>query len=106
MSYIALPNVIQALKDPLRQSLRDRDPYVRKTAAMCVAKVYVQDPHVVLKEGLFDLLRELVADSNPTVVSSAVVSLLEISDRSDQPNFSLNFHTATKLVHVIGDCSE
>ena len=37
MSYIQVPILIAALVDPLRQSLKDADPYVRKTAAVCVA---------------------------------------------------------------------
>lgn len=106
MSYIALPMVLQALKDPLRQCLKDKDPYVRKTAAICVAKLYVHDPHMVIRENLFELLRDLLTDDNATVVANTVVALTEISDRSEESNFTLNLHTASKLISALGDCSE
>ena len=106
MSYIYLPAVLKELIEPLAHCLRDNDPYVRKTAAICVAKVYVQDPHLVDKEGLYDNLRSLLSDPNPTVVANAVAALLEISERSKDRDLDLDFNTAGKLVAALGDCSE
>ena len=106
MSYITLPNVINALREPLRHCLRDQDPYVRKTAAICVAKLYVYDPHLVVKEGLFERLRDLVSDANATVVANAVTALMEISERSEESSFTLNLPTASKLVGAMAECSE
>jgi len=40
MGYIRLEAVLEYLMDPVRRSCRDQDPYVRKTAALCVAKLY------------------------------------------------------------------
>ncbi|KAH7096112.1 Adaptor protein complex beta subunit [Auriculariales sp. MPI-PUGE-AT-0066] len=106
MSYIPLPRLLEALIDPLRASLRDKDPYVRKTAAMCVAKLFFHDPLLVEREGFIDMLRDLLADANSTVVSNAVVALMEISDRSDKIDLKLNFTVANKLVVAMGECSE
>ena len=106
MSYLTIPAVVQSLKDPLRQCLRDQDPYVRKTAALCVAKLYVHDPHFVIKEKLYESLRELLSDDNATVVSNAVAALMEINERSEEATFSLNLHIANKLVSAMSDCSE
>jgi vesicle coat complex subunit len=47
--------------------MRDQDPYVRKTAAVCVAKLFMQDRHLVENAGFIDLLREMLVDSNPSV---------------------------------------
>ncbi len=52
MSYIPLPIVTESLTEPLRHALKDRDPYVRKTAAICVAKVYMADPRRTERAGL------------------------------------------------------
>jgi HEAT repeat protein len=40
--------ITEYLCEPLRRALRDEDPYVRKTAAVCVAKLY--DINAVLVE--------------------------------------------------------
>jgi len=106
MSYIPLPRLLDALIDPLRASLRDKDPYVRKTAAMCVAKLFFHDPVLVEREHFIDMLRDLLADANSTVVSNAVAALMEISERSDKIDLKLNFTVANKLVVAMGECSE
>lgn len=41
---------VQYLCDPLRKTLKDDDPYVRKTAAVCVAKLYDIDPELVMEQ--------------------------------------------------------
>ncbi|EJD53032.1 Adaptor protein complex beta subunit [Auricularia subglabra TFB-10046 SS5] len=106
MSYIPLPRVLESLIDPLRASLRDKDPYVRKTAAICVAKLFFHDALLVEREGFIDMLRDLLADVNSTVVSNAVAALMEISERSDKISLKLNITVANKLVMAMGECSE
>lgn len=106
MSYIQVPILISALIDPLRQSLKDSDPYVRKTAAICVAKIYLYDRRLVDKHSFIGMLRDLLADSNPTVVANAVAALTEISERSDNIQLKLNLTVASKLVSALGECSE
>lgn len=39
MGCIRVDKITEYLCDPLQRCLKDEDPYVRKTAAMCVAKV-------------------------------------------------------------------
>jgi vesicle coat complex subunit len=51
---------------------------VRKTAAICVAKLYDTSPATVEERGFLDMLRDLLADSNPTVVANAIAALNEI----------------------------
>lgn len=106
MSYIPLGPVLSAIRDPLRHSLNDSDPYVRKTAAICVAKLWMQDPRIVDKEGYITALRDLLADTNPTVVANAVAALTEISDRSDEITLKLNIAVASRLLAALGECSE
>lgn len=106
MSYIPLPVIIEALLDPLRHCLQDKDPYVRKTAAICVAKLYVHDPNTVERKGFINMLRDLLADANPTVVANAVAALTELSERSDSIVLRLNLITANKLMSALEESSE
>ncbi|WVQ98872.1 hypothetical protein IAU59_006003 [Kwoniella sp. CBS 9459] len=108
MSSIPLPPIVQALVDPLRHALQDQDPYVRKTAAIAVAKLYASEPgrRVVEREGFVGMLRDLLADHNPTVVANCVAALVEISERGDDILLKLNGNVAGKLVAALGECSE
>jgi vesicle coat complex subunit len=106
MSYIPIPVVTEALTENLRHCLKDRDAYVRKTAAICVAKLYSADPRKAEKGGFVEILRDLMLDSNATVVSNAVAALAEIGDRQDGVIFRLNLTTANKLLAALGESSE
>ncbi len=106
MTYIPLPIVTEALTDPLRHALKDKDPYVRKTAAICVAKMYTADPRKTERAGFVEMLRDLMQDSNATVVSNAVAALVEIGERHDGVAFKLNFNIAGKLLLALGESSE
>ncbi|KAG6854317.1 hypothetical protein C0991_008212 [Blastosporella zonata] len=106
MSYIPIPVVTDSLTEPLRHCLKDRDPYVRKTAAICVAKLYTADPRRAEKGGFVEMLRDLMLDGNATVVANAVAALSEIGDRHDGVIFKLNLATANKLLAALGESSE
>lgn len=106
MSYIPIPVVTDALTENLRHCLKDRDAYVRKTAAICVAKLYSADPRRAEKGGFVEMLRDLMLDSNATVVANAVAALSEIGDRQDGVIFKLNLATANKLLAALGESSE
>lgn len=106
MSYIPIPVVTEAMTDQLRHCLKDKDPYVRKTAAICVAKLYATDPKKAERGGFVEMLRDLLVDPNPTVVSNAVAALSEIGDKNDGVTFKLNFHVANKLLTALGESSE
>lgn len=48
-----MDRIVEYLCEPLARALRDDDPYVRKTAAVCVAKLYDISPvrvRVLLKK--------------------------------------------------------
>jgi AP-2 complex subunit beta-1 len=106
MSYIPLPAVLDHLTEQLRHHLKDRDPYVRKTAAICVAKLYAADPRKAERGGFVELLRDLLVDGNATVVANAVAALSEIADRPDGVVFKLDLQVANKLIAALGESSE
>ena len=67
MGCIRVDKITEHLCEPLRKCLKDEDPYVRKTAAVCVAKLYDINQHLVDDQGFLDMLRDLLSDSNPMV---------------------------------------
>lgn len=106
MSYIPTSLVVEEIADPLRHALKDKDPYVRKTAAICVAKLYTADPRKAERSGFVEMLRDLLLDTNATVVANAVAALSEIGDRQDGVIFRLNLTVANKLLAALGESSE
>jgi len=69
MGYIQVDKITDCLCEPLRRCLKDPDPYVRKTAAICVPKLFMHDRNMVENEGFLDQLKDLLNDVNPTVLS-------------------------------------
>lgn len=106
MGCIRVDRITQYLCDPLRRCLNDEDPYVRKTAAICVAKLYDINPEMVDEQGFLDALRDLISDSNPTVVANAVAALCEIAENHPQQQFKITKSILQKLLAAINECNE
>ncbi|KAK9461931.1 adaptin N terminal region-domain-containing protein [Lipomyces oligophaga] len=106
ITCIPLPQFSKAVIGPLSRMLQDPDPYVRKTAAFAVAKLWSVDPSLVESKGLIEATNQLLADSNPTVVSAALAALTDITDRADKMKLTVGYQDASKLVQILGDCNE
>jgi vesicle coat complex subunit len=107
MGCIRVDKITEYLCEPLRKCLKDEDPYVRKTAAVCVAKLYDINSQLVEEQGFLDLLRDLISDSNPMVVANAVAALTEIADSSPNAHiFDMNPQAINKLLTALNECSE
>ncbi|KJZ79853.1 hypothetical protein HIM_00567 [Hirsutella minnesotensis 3608] len=106
MSYIHVKEFVEAAVPIVRHMLRDPDPYVRKTAAFCVAKLYDHDKQMVEQSDLIDRLNALLRDDNPTVVASALAGLMDIWERSDSIKLTIDYSNASKMVAILPDCSE
>ena len=107
MGCIRVDKITEYLCEPLRKCLKDEDPYVRKTAAVCVAKLFDINSQLVEEQGFLDLLRDLISDSNPMVVANAVAALSEISESSPSAHiFDMNPQTINKLLTALNECSE
>lgn len=104
----------------VRYALRDENPYVRKTAAFCVAKLhdnnrdlfydrYDKNGEIVrqaIAKDLVEQLNRLLRDENPTVISSAAAALTDIWQRSEDTPMVLDYASASNLVQILPDCSE
>jgi len=108
MGCIRVDKITEYLCEPLRKCLKDEDPYVRKTAAVCVAKLHDINSTLVEDQGFLELLRDLLSDSNPMVVANAVASLSEIADASPSAvqYFEINSATINKLLTALNECTE
>jgi AP-2 complex subunit beta-1 len=106
ISYIPVRDFVTVTVLPLKKLLADNDPYVRKTAAYCVAKLYEHDKHMVENSDLIPQLNTMLRDENPTVVSSALASLMDIWERSPSIKLTIDYPSASKIVQIMPDCSE
>ncbi len=57
MGCIRVDKITEYLCEPLRKCLKDEDPYVRKTAAVCVAKLHDINANLVEDQGFLDQLK-------------------------------------------------
>nr|CAD1828380.1 unnamed protein product [Ananas comosus var. bracteatus] len=106
MGCIRVDKITEYLCDPLQRCLKDDDPYVRKTAAICVAKLYDINAELVEDRGFLETLKDLISDNNPMVVANAVAALAEIQDNSARPIFEITSHTLSKLLTALNECTE
>lgn len=107
MALIPLENVTEYLCEPLHSCLNDSDPYVQKTAAIAVAKLFDTNPSVVRDENFVEELRKLVLSNNPLTVANAVAALTEIASASDGPSvLDLNAETVPRFLTSLSECTE
>ncbi|OCH85011.1 clathrin binding protein [Obba rivulosa] len=111
MGCLRAEKIIDYLCDPLQKCLHDDNPYVRKTAALCVAKLYDLKPELVVEHGFLETLQEMIADSNPMVVANTVAALTDIHQAAvaagvSQEVFVITPTILNKLLVALNECSE
>ena len=79
---------------------------MRKTAAVCVAKLYDIAPDLVQERGFIETLHDLISDSNPSVVANGVAALSEISETSGRDVMKINASVLQKLLAALNECTE
>ena len=99
--------MIDYMEEPLRKTLKDESPYVRKTAAICVAKLFDLNPTMCLENGFLETLQELLGDPNPMVVANAVTALAEIAETAPETQaLQITSHTLKKMLMALNECTE
>jgi AP-1 complex subunit beta-1 len=107
MGCIRVERITEYLCESLKDCLTDEDPYVKKTAAISVAKLYATSPRLVKDHSLIKILQGMLLDGNAVVVSNACASLLEISRASGKNYLRLRQATnLNKLLAALVDCNE
>jgi vesicle coat complex subunit len=104
MGCIRVDKITEYLCEPLRKCMKDEDPYVRKTAAVCVAKLHDINPTLVEEQDFIGLLNDLLSDSNPMVVANAVAAITEINET--RTLIEINLQTVNKLLTALNECTE
>ncbi|KAF2106284.1 adaptin N terminal region-domain-containing protein [Lophiotrema nucula] len=107
MGCIRVEKMVDYMEEPLRKTLRDESPYVRKTAALCVAKLFDLNPAMCLENGFLEQLQEMIGDPNPMVVANSVTALVEIMETAPETKaFAINPRTLGKMLMALNECTE
>lgn len=107
MGCIRVDRMVDYMEIPLRKTLKDENPYVRKTAAICVAKLFDLNPELCIEEGFVSDLQKLLDDNNPMVVANTVSALAEIQDAAPETkSFVITSQTLDKLLVALNECTE
>ncbi|XP_059154175.1 AP-3 complex subunit beta-2-like [Physella acuta] len=76
LSSIRVPVIAPIMMLAIKEAVMDMSPYVRKTAAHAIPKLYSLDPET--KEQLIEVLDRLLADKTTLVAGSAIQAFVEI----------------------------
>jgi len=107
MGCIRVDKMVDYMEEPLRKTLRDESPYVRKTAAICVAKLFDLNPSMCIENGFLETLQELIGDPNPMVVANSVQALSEITETAPETRaLVITPAVLKKLLMALNECTE
>jgi AP-1 complex subunit beta-1 len=107
MGCIRVDKMVDYMEEPLRKTLRDESPYVRKTAVLCVAKLFDLNAPMCIENGFLETLQELVGDPNPMVVANSVSALVEIEEAAPETKaFRITPATLKKMMLALNECTE
>jgi len=106
MGYIRVDKITEYLTEPLKDALQDQDPYVRKTAAICVGKLYDIAPELVEDTEFLQVLTAGLSDGNAMVISNTVASIAEISEARGSGIIPLNGQVVNRILSAMNECTE
>lgn len=112
MGCLRAEKIIDYLPVPLNRCLNDESPYVRKTAVLCVAKLFGLKAELALEGGFVDRVKEMISDNNPMVVANAIAALNDIHEAAQdlkiqgEPVFVLDSDVLMKLLVALNECTE
>ena len=108
MGCLGVEEIMQFLCDPLKDALNDKDPYVRKTGALCVAKIY--DINAQLAEdqfGFVDKIKEMLEEeTNAMVLANCISALIEISTTKGKDILEINWSKCRHLMSALHENNE
>ncbi|KAI3405633.2 APL2 [Candida oxycetoniae] len=109
MGCIRVAKMVDYMEVPLTRTLKDENPYVRKTAAICIAKLFDLNPEMCVGFGFLNDLEKLLSDANPMVVANAINALYEIRDMNEDPSLNIlviNGDVIRNLLLCLNECTE
>jgi AP-1 complex subunit beta-1 len=108
MGCLGVEQIMQFLCDPLKDALMDKDPYVRKTGALCVAKIYDINSQLVEEQFCFVdlLLRMIEEEGNAMVIANCLAALVEISTTKGEDIIKMNWRKTRHLMNALHENNE
>lgn len=108
MSMIRVDKILEYVETPLRRTLQDDNPYVRKTAVICVAKLFQLNKELCIELGVLEDLVSALDDANPMVVANATAALTEINamDSSVVDLAGLINSHVSQFLLALNECTE
>jgi vesicle coat complex subunit len=107
MGCIRIERITEYLCESLKDSLQDEDPYVKKTAATAVAKLYQTSPRLVKDHSFIKTLQGMLLDGNASVVANTCAAILEISKSANKNYFPFKKEQyLNKVLAAVADCNE
>ncbi|QHS74465.1 Apl2p [Saccharomyces paradoxus] len=108
MSMIRVDKILEYIETPLRRTLHDDNAYVRKTAVICVAKLFQLNKDLCVELGVVEDLVNALDDSNPLVIANATAALIEIynMDMDAVDLSSLIQSHVSQFLLALNECTE
>ena len=108
MSMIRVDKILEYIETPLRRTLHDDNAYVRKTAVICVAKLFQLNKDLCAELGVVEDLVNALDDSNPLVIANATAALIEIynMDMDAVDLSSLIQSHVSQFLLALNECTE
>ena len=106
MSSINLPAFMDLSFASVKKALRDKDPYVRRSAAYAIARLYQHDATRTERESLVDELNELLYDNDLVIISDALAALSSITERSKTLNLAIDKAHSLTLISLLKTANE
>ena len=101
---LRVPNLAEYVMVPLRNCLQDQSPYVRKTAAIGIAKLAEANGDLVRHSDLIDVLYNMLRDKEPLVITNVISALNEILEA--EGGMAINTNIIMYLLNRIREFSE
>eukprot|EP01084_Bolivina_argentea_P209571 356946_1 len=103
MGFIKIDRITEYLCDPLNITLKDENWYVRKTAAICVAKLNDINNELVEERGFIHLLQTMLYDTKLNVVANAILALTDISQNLGTDVFTITDNILKHLLITLNE---
>ncbi|RNE99424.1 putative beta-adaptin [Trypanosoma conorhini] len=105
MLCIRVDAVTEYTLEPLRRAVADHDPYVRKTAAIGLGKLFHQNMPMFREQGFVAELLRLLNDTFPIVSANAAAVLTEVNNHIPTPIVPPGDYV-NRLLHHLPECTE
>ena len=71
-------NLTEYIYEPIKNGLKDKNNYVRKTAVIGISKIYKINKDIIIDNDFIDILYNMISDNDCLVVINVIYTLNEI----------------------------